>query len=107
MMHRTEDMRPGRSGRSGRIGRGTWALALAVSAALAGTASAGTPYYWDGGTTDLAGNGDGASQGGAGTWNTTIKNWDPGAGSPYVAWPNTNAFDAVFAGTPGTVGLGS
>jgi fibronectin-binding autotransporter adhesin len=80
---------------------------VAASLALAGSARAGTPYYWDGGTANLSGNGDGVSQGGAGTWNTSITNWDPGAGSPYVAWPNTTAFDAVLAGTAGTVTLGN
>ena len=70
--------------------------------------------YWDGGTTDIAGNGDGASQGGAGTWNdadgttggTPILNWDEGV-SPYVAWDADNSGNdtAVFGGTAGTVTL--
>ncbi|HAS83900.1 MAG TPA: hypothetical protein DCS43_14795, partial [Verrucomicrobia bacterium] len=42
------------------------------------SAQAGT-CYWDGGTADIAGNGDGASAGGSGIWSTTIQNWDAGA----------------------------
>lgn len=44
--------------------------------------------YWDGGSADIAGNGDGTSDGVSGTWNTTLKNWDQGSGLPYVAWVN-------------------
>jgi autotransporter-associated beta strand protein len=61
---------------------------------------------WDGGTADLAGNGDGLSAGGSGTWNTVLKNWDPGA-SPFVAWDNSANDGAVFGGTAGTVTLGT
>jgi autotransporter-associated beta strand protein len=62
--------------------------------------------YWDGGTTDIDGNGDGASQGGIGTWDTTIKNWDAGV-APHVAWVNANNDTAVFGGgTAGAVTLG-
>jgi autotransporter-associated beta strand protein len=55
--------------------------------------------YFDGGTIDIDGAGNGASAGGVGTWNTTIKNWDAGVGNPYVAWNNTNGDNAVIAGT--------
>ena len=68
--------------------------------------------YWDGGTADLDPNvaaPDGASTGGAGTWNTALKNWDPGTGEPdYTAWDNTKGFTASLGGTtPGTVTLAS
>lgn len=58
--------------------------------------------WWDGGSSDIAGNGNGASAGGAGTWNTTLTNWDAGA-SAMVAWNNANLNTAVFGGTAGTV----
>jgi fibronectin-binding autotransporter adhesin len=66
-----------------------------------------TSLYWDGGTADIAGNGNGASQGGDGTWNTTLRNWDLGSAYPHVAWDNANNDTAVFGGTPGTVTLGT
>jgi autotransporter-associated beta strand protein len=66
----------------------------------------GAARWWDGGTMDIGSNGNGASQGGAGTWNTTIKNWDAGA-SPHVAWVNASHDIAVFGGTAGTVTLGT
>lgn len=83
-------------------------LALAGSSLLAvSSASAQSTLYWDGGTTDIATDGNGVSGGTAGTWDTTLKNWDAGA-APHVAWDNTNPFDtAVFGGTAGTVTLGS
>ncbi len=69
-------------------------------------ASAQSTRYWDGGTADIVTNGDTASSGGDGTWNTTLLNWDAGA-SPHVAWVNTNNDIAIFGGTAGTVTLGS
>ena len=80
-------------------------LTVALLLMTAGSAHAGT-MYWDGGTEDILTDGDGASQGGAGTWDTTILNWDAGA-SPHVAWANANNDTAVFAGTAGTVTLGT
>ncbi len=71
-------------------------------------ASVNTTFRWDGGTTDIVGNGDGLSAGGDGTWNTTILNWDQGAGLPHVAWNSaTNNDTAVFGGSGGTVTLGT
>lgn len=58
--------------------------------------------WWDGGSSNIAGNGNGASAGGAGTWNTTLTNWDAGA-SAMVAWNNANLNTAVFGGAAGTV----
>ena len=63
--------------------------------------------WWDGGTTAIAGNGDGASAGGAGTWDTTIQNWDQGNGLAHAAWVNSDDDSAVFAGTAGTVTVGT
>lgn len=70
---------------------------------VAGPAS-GATLYWDGGTTSIAGNGNGASDGGVGTWDLTLLNWDAGT-SPHVAWTAGN--DAVFGGTAGAVTLGA
>jgi len=66
-----------------------------------------TNLYWDGGAADIVVNGDGASAGGAGTWNTTLRNWDLGSGKAHVAWANANGDTAVFGGTAGTVTLGA
>lgn len=62
--------------------------------------------FWDGGTGNIGTDGDGASTGTAGTWDTTILNWDAGA-SPHVAWVNGNNDTAIFGGTAGTVTLGT
>ncbi len=68
---------------------------------------AATNLYWDGGTTNIAGNGNGASLGGSGTWNTALRNWDLGSTYPHVAWDGPNNDTAVFGGTAGTVTLGT
>ncbi len=62
--------------------------------------------HWDGGVVDILTDGNGASQGTSGTWDTTLLNWDGGA-SPHVAWNNSNNDTAVFGGTAGTVTLGA
>lgn len=62
--------------------------------------------FWDGGAADIAANGDGTSAGSAGTWDTSLLNWDQGTGLAHIAWPNASSPDAVFAGTAGTVTLG-
>ncbi len=46
-------------------------LALLVLAAPSAQAA---PRYWDGGSVDIAGNGNGDSDGDHGAWNTTLKN---------------------------------
>lgn len=76
--------------------------AITATAACVHTANAAT-YYWDGGTVDIGGNGNGISAPSAnGVWNTTIKNWDQN-GVAYVAWPTTGTHTAVFGGTARTV----
>jgi autotransporter-associated beta strand protein len=85
------------------------AAVASVFATLAGNgvnASAGTDF-WDGGSIDLTGAGDGSSTGGAGTWDTATRNWDAGAGLPYVTWDNSQNLTAAFGGTAGTVSLGA
>ncbi len=76
-------------------------LALAGSSLLALSSSHAATLYFDGGTTDIAGTGNGASAftSAGGTWDATIKNWDQGDGLPYVAWNNGD--DAVIAGSGG------
>ena len=66
----------------------------------------GATLYWDGGTMNITTNGDGASAGGLGTWNTTTMNWDQGSGLAHVAWPNDTTV-ADFGGSAGTVTLGT
>lgn len=63
-------------------------------------------YFWDGGTVNLTGNGNAASNPAAnGTWDSgTVKNWDVApSGSLRVAWSNSFADTAAFAGTARTV----
>ena len=85
---------------------------LSISSLLIlSSAHAQSTLYWDGGTVDIPTDGNGASGGTAGTWDTTLLNWDAGV-SPHVAWDNSNTLEnpadfAVFAGTAGTVTLGT
>jgi autotransporter-associated beta strand protein len=87
-------------------------LAVAASSLMAvSSASAQSTLYWDGGAVDIPTDGNGASGGTAGTWDTTLLNWDAGV-SPHVAWDNTDTLEnpadiAVFGGTAGTVTLGT
>ncbi len=61
--------------------------------------------FWDGGVVNIGASGDGVSQGGAGTWNSVLQNWDRGSGLSHVAWAPTNI--ALFGGAGGTVALGA
>jgi len=62
--------------------------------------------YWDGGDSNLAGTGNALSDGDGGTWSTSIKNWDCGAGVAYTNWNNSTDELAIFEGGGGTVTLG-
>lgn len=61
--------------------------------------------WWDGGTDSILTDGDGASAGGSGTWDTTLLNWDAGD-SEHFNWDNEYLDTASFGGTAGTVTLG-
>jgi fibronectin-binding autotransporter adhesin len=59
--------------------------------------------YWDT-------NGTALGSGGAGTWNLSSAFWSPnsdGASGPFSAWNNASLYDAIFAGTAGTLTLGT
>ena len=59
--------------------------------------------YWDA-------NGTSVGSGGTGTWNLTALTWSPnsdGVSGPYRAWNNTALDNTIFAGTAGTVTLGT
>lgn len=62
--------------------------AVAVLLAFAAMPAQAATRFWDAGSVDIAAAGDGNSDGGAGTWNTAIKNWDQGSGLAHVAWVN-------------------
>ena len=82
--------------------RGRFVPASLVLALLSSLPSAfAATYTWDPGLTPAS------PTGGTGTWNTSTANWSNG--STDVAWPNLAANDdkAVFAGSAGTVTLGS
>jgi len=59
--------------------------------------------YWDGGTSDIGEDGNALSTGGGGTWNTSLKNWDAGAGVAHTNWNNDGTDLAFFKGAAGTV----
>jgi autotransporter-associated beta strand protein len=80
---------------------GTGMLNVEVPVALEGI------RYWDGGASDIGAIGNATSDGGAGTWNTSLKNWDAGAGVAHTNWPNTTNDLAVFQTGAGTVDLQS
>jgi autotransporter-associated beta strand protein len=82
---------------------------LAVLTALLGLAAfpaQAATRYWDGGTVNIATNGDGGSDGVGGTWNTTLLNWDQGASLPHVAWVNGSNEAEINGGTQ-TLTLGA
>ena len=67
---------------------------------------AASTWFWDGGTADIATNGNGASTGGNGLWNNTLRNWD-GGNTAHTDWNNAALKTAAFGGTVGTVTLGT
>lgn len=81
------------------------AIILSLAILSLANGSFAQTLFWDGGTANITTNGDGISQGGAGTWNTSILNWDQGSGQPHVAWASGS--NAYFGGAAGTVTLGA
>ena len=81
-------------------------MAIAVLMGLVAPPAQAATLWWDGGRTNIPANGNGASQGGSGIWNTTIRNWDAGA-VPHANWVNANNDTAVFGGTAGRVTNGA
>jgi autotransporter-associated beta strand protein len=72
--------------------------ACLLAALIAHSASAAS-LYWSG---------NGTTQGGAGTWDTTPNHWGTASSGPYPsAWNNSNNDTAIFAGTAGTATLGA
>ena len=82
------------------------ALSFASGLLTAPHANAVSTLFWDGGVANIGTNGDGASQGGLGTWSTVIQNWDQGSGLAHVAWTNGSTA-ADFGGTAGAVSVNS
>ena len=101
--------RRSRVGRFGQAGALVRLLARTGSAfAVCGTLMAtDTNFYWD---TDGSATGDtisGAHLGGTGTWDLSTANcWD-GASASLGLWPNHTTDNAIYAGTAGTVNLGT
>lgn len=79
----------------------TGAVLLSAMFLLSTLASAGTLTYDI--TPGSVGAGNGTITGGTGTWNLTNGNWTTNAGATNVVWANTNADEAIFGGTGGTV----
>lgn len=64
--------------------------------------SSAQSLFWDGGVSNIATNGDGISQGEAGTWDNTIQNWDQGDSLAHVGWSSgANAFFKAEGIAPG------
>lgn len=79
-----------------------YSLAASLAIGFSVTSASATSYYFDGGTVDINTNGNGASAGASGNWNTTVKNWDQGVAAHFV-WNNvTNAADTAVFGTTNT-----
>ena len=81
-------------------------IVMAMTVGLVARTARATTMFWDGGTTDIGTNGNGISNGGPGTWNSSLLNWDVGSSS-HVAWANANNDTAVFGGTAGVITLGN
>jgi fibronectin-binding autotransporter adhesin len=92
--------------RSQRLAAGTWSVRAGVLLALASLYAAPTlaaDKYWDV-------NGGSAGSGGTGTWDTSLAYWNAasdGVAGPFTAWNNATLDNAIFAGTAGTVSLGT
>ncbi len=82
------------------------ALSVALFSHFAASSSSAATRYWDGGSVDIAANGNSLGAGGDGTWNTTIKNWDAGA-SPHVAWNNATNDVAEWVTSTSNITLGA
>lgn len=74
--------------------------ALLALASLTVCTAAAADLMWDGGTANIATNGDALSTYTSGTWNAALTNWDAGSGVAHAAWTNGNS--AVFAGIFGS-----
>jgi autotransporter-associated beta strand protein len=73
-------------------------LTVAAICLLGGTPAMAVNLFWSG---------NGTTQGGAGTWNTSTARWGSTAGGPYGnIWNNTNIDSAEFGATAGVVNLG-
>ena len=81
-------------------------LATSIAALLAGASANAATLFYDGGNVNIAANGNGASGGTAGTWNTALLNWDQGNALAHVAWSNLFTDTAHFAGTGAAVAVG-
>ena len=80
-------------------------LAVALSTFAATGTMRAADLYWDGGTVDVIGAGNGQSAGGSGTWNGTTLNWDDA--TTHVAWNSATPDNAFFGLVGGTVTLGT
>jgi autotransporter-associated beta strand protein len=82
--------------------RGRLALIAGFAMLSLATSTPADVLHWDGGTSNIGTNGDGLCQGAAGTWSTSVQNWDQGAGLAEIMWNNSQNDDAYF-GTTGIV----
>ena len=91
--------------RAGTAIRGS--LPLIAIAVLSSSQAQATDFWWDGGTVN-GGNPAANPQGGNGTWNTSLTNWDNAAiGGADVAWVNGDNHAIFVGGIAYTVTLGT
>jgi fibronectin-binding autotransporter adhesin len=83
-----------------------WSHPPASFAALAVIAGLLVPATGHAGTLTWSATGTSSAIGGTGTWDTTNARWTVD-GTIWSAWNNANVDTAVFAGTAGTVTLGT
>lgn len=80
------------------------ACLFTLAALLSARDSFAQTLYWDGGTVNITTNGDGISQGAAGSWDNTTENWDQGSSLTHTAW--LGGANAVFGATGVAAGAG-
>jgi autotransporter-associated beta strand protein len=72
---------------------------LSIGSLLFSSVAPAAPLYWSG---------NGTTQGGNGTWDTTLTRWGTVPAGPFsTVWNNGNLDTAIFGGTAGTATLGA
>lgn len=77
----------------------SFVIFASIASLIAASSASAATLFWSG---------NGTSQGGGGTWDTSTARWGTVAGGPYTsAWNNANNDTAEFNSTTGTITLGT
>lgn len=77
----------------------SFVIFASIASLIAASSASAATLFWSG---------NGTSQGGGGTWNTSTARWGTVAGGPYTsAWNNANNDTAEFNSATGTITLGT